>query len=122
VNTKLVVLGLVSVLTLTSCASSNAEAESESTPSKQELAWGHVIEACRLNAEMNWSGGFGSEAALSEMQKAAEIDPIYIEYITAHLAAKSFADMTVRGIDFDRSEFTLQVSKVEALCLTASKS
>ena len=121
-NAKLVVLALVSVFALSSCAASNGEAGSESTPSKQELAWGHVVEACRLNAEMNWSGGFGSEEALSEMQKAAELDPIYIEYIAAHLSAKSFADMAVRGIDFDRSEFTLQVSKVEALCLTASKS
>ncbi len=101
---------------------SNGEAELDIVPSKQEVAWGHVVEACRLNTEMNWTGGFGSEAALNEMQKAAELDPIYIEFITAHLSAKSLADMAARGIDIDMSEFTLQISKVEALCLTANKS
>lgn len=114
-NAKLVVFGLVSVLALSSCASSTGGAESESTPSKQELAWGHVVEACRLN--LGYVQHFGPEAALSEIKKAAKLDPIYFEYIEAHLFITSYAKSGVG--DFD--EAMLQGSKIDALCLAANE-
>ena len=114
-NAKLIVFGLVSVLALSSCASSTGEAESESIPSNQELAWGHVVEACRLN--LGYVQFFGTEAALNEIKKAAKLDPTYFEYIEAHLFTTSYAKSGLG--DFD--EFLLQGSKIDALCLTANE-
>jgi hypothetical protein len=122
VKTKLGVSTLLAVLSLTSCASSKAEAELDSALSKQELAWGHVVEACRMNAELNATGFFATEAALSEMKKAAALDPIYIEYVTAHLFTKRVAESgTIVDFDLTISEYLLQGSKVDALCLTANQ-
>ena len=122
-NAKLTVLVLVSVLTLSSCASSNGQAESESTPSKQELAWGHVVEACRLNAELNAIGFFATEEAINEMKKAAALDPVYVEYLAAHLFTKRVAE-SGDVVDFDLTigELMLNGSKVDALCLAANES
>lgn len=114
-NAKLVVFGLVSVLALSSCASSTGEAESESTQSTQELAWGHVVQACKINENYIWF--FGTEAALNEMKKAAKLDPTYFEYIEAHLFVTSQAKA---GLD-PSDEFWLQGSKIDALCLTANE-
>jgi Tfp pilus assembly protein PilF len=114
-NAKLVVSTIVSVLALTSCGSSKGEAELDSTQSKQELAWGHVVEACKLN--LGYVQYFGTEAALNEIKKAAKLDPNYFEYIEAHLFITSYAKSGVG--DFD--EAMLQGSKIDALCLAANE-
>ena len=122
-NAKLVVFGLVTVLALSSCASSKGGVETESTPSsestqsKQELARGHVVEACRLN--LGYVQFFGTEAALNEIKKAAKLDPTYFQYIEAHLFTTSYAKSGLGDVAYD--EYMLQGSKIDALCLTANE-
>jgi hypothetical protein len=119
-NAKLVAFTIVSVLALTSCGSPKGQSELDSTPSKQEMAWGHVVEACRLNGELRAVGFFATEEALNEMKKAAELDPTYFEYIQAHLYVTRLAKSGLDGSNLD--EFMLQESKIDALCLAAKSS
>jgi len=115
VNTKLVVSVLFTVFALSSCASSKGGVELDSASSKQELAWGHVVEACKINDGYVWF--FGTEAALNEMKKAAKLDPTYFEYIEAHMFVTS---QVKAGLD-PSDEFWLQGSKIDALCLAANE-